>query len=81
MVSIVIADKSRLTVRGVMDGARYLVRSEANGWWIEPVPEVRRRVREVKDATKDLSAHLDALAGCGFEFEPLSKENTPPCRF
>lgn len=81
MTSIVIADKNRLTVRGVLDGARYLVRAEANGWWIEPVPEIRRRTREVNDAKKDLAEHLDALANHGFEFEPSATENVPPCRF
>lgn len=81
MTSIAIADKNRLTVRGVMDGARYLVRAELNGWWIEPAPESRRRPREVKEARQDLSAHLDSLARHGFAFEPSKKESVPPCRF
>ena len=62
MTTISIADKNRLTVRGVMDGARYLVKQERNGWWIEPAPEARRHPREIKDAKKDLAGHLDALA-------------------
>jgi hypothetical protein len=81
MTRIVIADKNRLTVRGVLDGARYLVRAELNGWWIEPAPESRRRQREVKEARQDLSAHLDSLARHGFSFEPSKKEGVPPCRF
>jgi hypothetical protein len=81
VTNIVIADKNRLTVRGVLDGARYLVKQEGNGWWIEPVPESRRRPREVKNAKKDLAVHLDALAAHGFTFEPTQKESVPACRF
>lgn len=81
MTTISIADKNRLTVRGVMDGARYLVKQERNGWWIEPAPEARRRTREVKGAKKDLAGHLDALAARGFTFDPANTESVPPCRF
>ncbi|MEI6395547.1 MAG: hypothetical protein WCT12_31130 [Verrucomicrobiota bacterium] len=81
MTTISIADKNRLTVRGVMDGARYLVKQEGNGWWIEPAPEARRRTREVKDAKKDLADHLDALVAHGFTFESAQTESVPPCRF
>ena len=81
MTTISIADKNRLTVRGVMGGARYLVKQERNGWGIEPAPEARRRIREVKDAKKDLAGHLDALAAHGFMFEPANTESVPPCRF
>ena len=81
MTTIATADKNRLTVRGVMDGARYLIKKEANGWWIEPAPAATRRVRQVKAAKKDLTAHLDALAASGFTFAPTSKESVPPCRF
>lgn len=81
LTTISIADKNRLTVRGVMDGARYLVKQERNGWWIEPAPEARRHPREIKDAKKDLAGHLDALAAHGFAFEPAQDESVPPCRF
>jgi hypothetical protein len=78
---ICIADKNRLTVRGVQNGQRYLVKKEGDGWWIEPAPQARRRVRQVAQATRDLTEHLNALAAEGFTFEPVKKENVPPCRF
>jgi hypothetical protein len=81
VTTICIADKNRLTVRGIENGKRYLVKKEGDGWWIEPAPQVRRRVRQVTHAKKDLSDHLDALATEGFSFEPEKKENVPPCRF
>ena len=81
MTTICTADKNRLTVRGVRNGARYLVKKESNGWWIEPAPQSRRRAREVKAATRDLSDHLAALAEEGFAFEPLPQKKVPPCRF
>ena len=83
VTTICTADKNRLTVRGVRDGARYLVKKENNGWWIEPAPQLRRRGRgrEVKTATRDLSDHLTALAEEGFAFEPLPQKKVPPCRF
>jgi len=78
---ISIADKNRLTVRGVRHGQRYLVKKEGDGWRIVALPRTRRRVRQVAQATRDLTAHLDALAAEGFAFEPVKKENVPPCRF
>ena len=81
MTTISIADKNRLTVRGVLDGARYLVKQERDGWWIEPAPEARRRSREIKNAKKDLAGHLDALAAHGFTFEAAQNGSVPPCRF
>jgi hypothetical protein len=81
MTTICIADKNRLTVRGVENGRRYLVKKEGDGWWIEPAPKARRRTRQLTLATRDLSDHLDALASEGFSFEPAKKENVPPCRF
>ena len=78
---ICIADKNRLTVRGIQNGQRYLVKKEGGGWWIEPAPQARRRVRQVVQAKRDLTEHLDALAAEGFAFEPVKKENIPPCRF
>ena len=81
VTTICIADKNRLTVRGVRHGARYLVKKESNGWWIEPAPQPRRRVRKLKAATRDWCDHLAALAEEGFAFEPLPKEKVPPCCF
>jgi hypothetical protein len=75
---ICIADKNRLTVRGVQHGQRYLVKKEGDGWWIEPAP---RRARQVVQSTRDLTDHLDALAAEGFAFEPVKKDIVPPCRF
>ena len=78
---ICIADKNRLTVRGIENGKRYLVKKEGDGWWIEPAPQARRRVRHLTKAKQDLTVHLDALAAEGFSFEPAKKENVPSCRF
>jgi len=80
VITIVKADKQRITVRGITDGARYLVREEANGWWIQPAPTERVRIRKSPEG-KSLSTMLDALAAEGFTFEPNPKENVPPCRF
>lgn len=81
MTTIVKADKNRLTIRGVTNGAEYLVTKQANGWWIEAAPAARSRKRTVKRATMDLSDHLNALAEEGFSFTPSKKEKIPPCRF
>ena len=81
VTTICMADKNRLTVRGIENGKRYLVKKEGAGWWIEPAPEARHRVRHITKATRDLADHLDALATEGFSFEPEKKENVPPCRF
>ena len=80
VTTICIADKNRLTVRGVQNGQRYLVKKEGDGWWIEAAPRAPRRVRQ-SQSTRDLTDHLDALAAEGFAFEPVKKENVPPCRF
>ena len=80
MTTIAIADKNRLTVRGVIDGTRYIVKKEANGWWIEPAPEPRRRVRTVTRAKHGLHDHLKALADAGLTFEPLPPQPLPPCK-
>jgi hypothetical protein len=78
---ISIADRNRLTVRGVRHGQRYLVKKEGDGWWIEAAPRGRRRVPQVAQSARDLTDHLDALAAEGFAFEPVKKENVPSCRF
>jgi hypothetical protein len=81
VATICIAEKNRLTVRGVQNGKRYLVKKERDGWWIESAPQTVRRSRQLSRAGQDLSDHLDALAAEGFSFEPAQKENVPPCRF
>lgn len=82
MIAVSVADnKNRLTVRGVQTGARYLVKREGAGWWIEPAPERRSRKRAWAGPKRDLTEHLDALRAAGFSFEPEKKENVPPCRF
>ena len=77
MTMICVADKNRLTVRGVRHGQRYLVKREGGGWWIEAAPRAPRRVRQVTQATRDLTGHLDALAAEGFAFGPVKKEKVP----
>ena len=78
---ISIAEKSRLTVRGIENGHPYFVKKENGGWWIEPVPQARRRGRQNARDARDLADHLDALASEGFSFKPQKKEKVPPCRF
>ena len=75
MTTICIADKNRLTVRGVENGKRYLVKREGDGWWIEPAPVAPRRIRKLTRASRDLSEHLNALAAEGFSFAPEKKED------
>jgi hypothetical protein len=81
MTTICIADKNRLTVRGIENGRPYFVKKENGGWWIEPAPQARRRGRQAPRSMRDLTDHLDALASQGFSFEPEKKESVPPCRF
>jgi len=38
------ADKSRLTIRGLVDGEQYIVREEPGGWFI--TPEKKHRVKK-----------------------------------
>ena len=81
MTMLVKADKDRITIRGLLDGARYLVREQGRGWWVEPAPDTEPRAGMVQDAKLSLSEHLDALKAEGFEFEPLEKEKVPSCGF
>jgi len=82
MSSIVKADKQRLTVRGVVDGHRYLVTPQGVGWWVEPAPEPKPRParRQWVGPKRDLAEHLDALAKLGLTLTPKPKE-VPSCRF
>ena len=36
MTTVAKADKSRLTIRGLVDGQHYLVREQPGGWFITP---------------------------------------------
>lgn len=43
MTTVAKADKSRLTIRGLVDGQHYLVREQPGGWFI--TPEKKHRVK------------------------------------
>jgi hypothetical protein len=43
MTTVAKADKSRLTIRGLVDGQQYIVREEPGGWFI--TPEKSRRTK------------------------------------
>ena len=36
MTTVAKADKSRLTIRGLVDGRQYIVREQPGGWFITP---------------------------------------------
>ena len=44
MTTVAKADKSRLTIRGLVDGEQYIVREQPGGWFI--TPEKRHRVKK-----------------------------------
>jgi hypothetical protein len=43
MTTVAKADKSRLTIRGLVDGDQYIVREQPGGWFI--TPEKKHRVK------------------------------------
>jgi hypothetical protein len=43
MTTVAKADKSRLTIRGLVDGHQYIVREQPGGWFI--TPEKTHRVK------------------------------------
>lgn len=43
MTTVTKADKSRLTIRGLINGHQYLVREQPGGWFI--TPEKKHRVK------------------------------------
>lgn len=45
MTTVAKADKSRLTIRGLIDGHHYIVREQPGGWFI--TPEKRHRVKRI----------------------------------
>jgi hypothetical protein len=44
MTTVAKADKSRLTIRGLIDGQQYIVREQPGGWFI--TPEKAHRVKK-----------------------------------
>ena len=44
MTTVAKADKSRLTIRGLIDGQQYIVREQPGGWFI--TPEKKHRVKK-----------------------------------
>jgi len=44
MTTVAKADKSRLTIRGLVDGQQYLVREQPGGWFI--TPEKKHRLKK-----------------------------------
>jgi len=44
MTTVSKADKSRLTIRGLVDGEHYIVREQPDGWLV--MPEKKHRVRK-----------------------------------
>jgi hypothetical protein len=77
MTTIAKANKSRLTIRGLVDGHQYIVREQPGGWFIAPERKHRvkktglsaetfarlYRARKPLDAATagEISANLDAL--------------------
>ena len=43
MTTVAKAEKSRLTIRGLVDGQHYLVREQPGGWFV--FPEKKRRAK------------------------------------
>jgi len=41
MTTVAKADKSRLTIRGLVDGQQYIVREQPGGWFITPEKPLR----------------------------------------
>jgi hypothetical protein len=44
MTTVAKADKSRLTIRGLVDGNQYIVREQPGGWFI--TPEKKHRLKK-----------------------------------
>jgi len=77
MTTVAKADKSRLTIRGLVDGEHYLVLEQPGGWFISP--EKKHRVKKTgmsadafarlyrsrtpldADTAKEISANLAAM--------------------
>lgn len=77
MTTVAKADKSRLTIRGLVDGQQYLVREQPGGWFITPEKKHRLKKHGMKadafarlyrsrtpldaDTAKEISANLAVL--------------------
>jgi hypothetical protein len=77
MTTVTKADKSRLTIRGLVDGQHYIVREEPGGWFV--TPEKAHRVKKTgmsaaafaklyrsrtpldADTAKEIAANLAAI--------------------
>jgi hypothetical protein len=77
MTTVAKADKSRLTIRGLVDGQQYLVCEQPGGWFISP--EKKHRVKKTgmsadtfaklyrsrtplgADTAREISANLAAI--------------------
>ena len=77
MATVAKADKSRLTIRGLVDGHHYIVREQPGGWFI--TPEKPHRIKRTgmsadafgklyrsrtplgADAAREISANLAAI--------------------
>jgi len=82
MTTISKADRSRLTIPGIENGHRYLVKEQSGGRWVQPEPHVKPR-RKWAGPKRDLAEHLQALADGGLTIErnENSKKKVSPCRF
>jgi hypothetical protein len=83
VTTIATADKSRLTIRGIKNGRRYLVKQVGQGWFVMPEPEIPtpKHRRSWDRPKQDLADHLDNLAKEGFSFARTMDKEAPPCRF
>jgi len=77
MTTVAKADKSRLTIRGLVDGQQYLVSEQPGGWFISP--EKKHRIKKTgmsadtfarlyrsrtplgADTAREISANLTAI--------------------
>jgi hypothetical protein len=53
MTTVAKADKSRLTIRGLVDGQHYIVREQPGGWFI--MPEKVHRVKKTGMSAADFA--------------------------
>jgi hypothetical protein len=60
MTTVAKADKSRLTIRGLIDGHQYIVREQPGGWFI--TPEKKHRVKKTGMSADTFAALYRARA-------------------
>ena len=63
MTTVAKADKSRLTIRGLVDGQHYIVREQPGGWFI--TPEKRHRAKRAGMSTDAFARLYRARAPLG----------------